>query len=165
MKRYMLVLTALLAPTIAMAQHYGEVKSVCSDGSISSTCTDYNTLSIDAATDEANRTVTVNVRGYNRLVQVVELGDANTDCTSITVACYTSNDSGVKWAPYVSRNIAAGVSTDYAMSDLAVRDADATLRTLIYDIWGFQRFKCIYTANGTCSSDTIVAQWSLGSFK
>jgi hypothetical protein len=139
---------------------------VCAGASKSSStgsCTNYDT--IDGGTDAASRTATVKVDGFNRLVANVWLTDANTDCDSLEATCSVSVDGGTTWASVTSRSISSGASTVSALQDTVARTAAVAGVTLVYDIWGAEYFKCVYSLTGTCADDEIDAQWSLSAGK
>lgn len=135
---------------------------VCSDGSQGLSCTDYDTLNgVDAGTDEATRSVTVPVGGYSRLVQHIYLADANTDCSTMVVTCHSSGDAGTTWAQLTTEGISSGVVTLSEAHHTIARDAVTTDATIIYDVRGMIDVKCTYSTTGTCSGDTLTAQWIL----
>ena len=120
---------------------------------------------VSLAAAEASRTITQDVEGSSRAVIYALLADANTDCTSLELTCSGSLDERATWGRVTSRSIVSGTSTVSSYEDTIAR-TDAILGAiLIYDIWGMTDFRCIYSATGTCSSDTVTTQWNVTSAK
>ena len=120
---------------------------------------------VDAGTDASLRTVEKDVRGYSRLVMYVDLTDADTDCDSVEVTCSGSLDGGVTYGNVTSRAVEDGVGTVTDYYDTIVRAQVIDGVVLVYDIWGYWYFKCVYSTTGACGSDTLDVQWALAADK
>lgn len=119
---------------------------------------------VDASTDAATLTVNEDVEGYSRVISVVSYSDADTDCTSITVTCSGSLD-GTLYGDVTSRAISSGASTVSTFADTFTLSGGTETISLVYDVWGFTKFKCIHSNTGTCASDTFTVQWNLSADK
>lgn len=121
---------------------------------------------IDTSTDEATRTLDLDVERMSRLVILVDLDDANTDCDSVTTTCTASLDDGTTYGGIPSVSIASGVGTAYDFHYSAARAHIIDGQVYTYDVWGYTDVRCVFAGVGTCSGgDTISVQANVSAAK
>jgi hypothetical protein len=147
---------AAMAALVVAAAPYSKTRS------LRGTSDRYDILDAQDAsdTDADNRTVTQNVDGFSRLIVRLKLTDANSSVSALVVTCTGSIDDGSTYGSVTSRSISAGTGTVSVYTDEIAPSGTATY-TLVYDVWGFDKYRCVYAATGATSADLFDVQWKL----
>jgi hypothetical protein len=124
----------------------------------SNPATSRNLLNAVAANaSAANRTITIDVKGYAKTTIVFVLTRGG-DAATATITCSGSLDGGTTYGTVQARAISSGVATLTDFSDSRATGGSSFSIAIDYGVSTYTHFKCVFATDTSNASDTITVQ-------
>jgi hypothetical protein len=119
----------------------------------------YNALNaVDANTDAASRTLTVETGGFSKIVGLASILDADTDAGNLVMTYSFSQDNSL-YGQQVSKSVATGTATLAAYTEQMASAGGTTTYPILIDCWGWNYVKMVFSVSGTSEAvDKITVQ-------